>query len=77
MISGITENSSQDFLLTILLADIQYITEVTEPMANAITRALVINREIMKADENKTVDFTSESDTNLGLLGIVHSISQL
>jgi len=77
MISGITENSSQDFLLTILLADIQYIAEVTEPMANAITRALVINREIMKADENKTVDFTSESDTNLGLLGIVHSISQL
>ena len=77
MISGITENSSQDFLLTILLADIQYIAEVTEPMANAITRALVINREITKADENKTVDFTSESDTNLGLLGIVHSISQL
>jgi hypothetical protein len=77
MISGITENSSQDFLLTILLADIQYIAEATEPMANAITRAPVISREIMKADENKTMDLTSKADANFRLICIFDPVLQL
>ncbi len=64
------EKSSHDFLLTLLLVDIQNIEDATTPNANPITRTLVMTKETRKAEENTTEVFTSKtfSDSFLGFI---------